>query len=174
MYEDTNRYTTSETFQWFKGIYPSGVAVNPTSLSTNRELVISNLTLSHAGDYYCVSKHPQIQIPYLDLVRERITLNVLRCPTEVTGELRSSTELLTVNSNATFSLNTTATGLTYKWTFYNDANGAAVKDGTQTTATATQSYAIAGSYLVRLEVTEANGCTTKFNKVVNVINNCVK
>ncbi|MEM0578783.1 PKD domain-containing protein, partial [Flavobacterium polysaccharolyticum] len=171
MYEDTNRYTTSETFQWFKGIYPSGVAVNPTSLSTNRELVISNLTLSHAGDYYCVSKHPQI--PYLELVRERITLNVLRCPTQVTGELRSSTELLTVNSNATFSLNTAATGLTYKWTFYNNSSGTVIKDDSQTTATATQSYSQAGSYLVRLEVIENNGCTTTFNKVINVINNCV-
>ncbi|TGD56850.1 choice-of-anchor J domain-containing protein [Flavobacterium humi] len=76
-----NRYTTNDTFQWFKGTYPGGVAVNSGFSTANRQLVLSNLTAANAGDYYCLSKHPQITNSSnsnhnLVLQREAIHLNV--------------------------------------------------------------------------------------------------
>lgn len=76
-----NRYTPDDTFQWYKGIYPNGVAVNSSFEINNRQLTLSNLTVANTGDYYCLSKHPQITNPAnsaqnLILVREPIHLNV--------------------------------------------------------------------------------------------------
>lgn len=174
-----DRFTNNDTFQWYKGVYPLGKII---SGATSRRFLISNPATLDAGDYYCLSKNPQITDPSVNgyyganrnliLERNPIHLEVINC-TPVTGTLKASAESPAVSASTVFSLETTATGLTYKWTFYNDASGTTVKDDAQTTAVASQSYSVAGSYLARLEVTEANGCTTKFDKVVNVINNCV-
>ncbi|PJJ11140.1 hypothetical protein CLU83_4636 [Flavobacterium sp. 1] len=167
MYADGDtRYLADDTYQWFK----NGTAITG---ATSRVYTIPSLLATDASTYVCKSYHAaNPDMSPLVLEREPITLKVINC-TPVTGTLKASTESPAVNASTAFSLETATTGLTYKWTFYNDASGTTVKDGIQTTATASQSYSVAGSYLVRLEVTETNGCTTKFDKVVNASNGCI-
>ncbi|WP_281323439.1 leucine-rich repeat domain-containing protein [Flavobacterium aestivum] len=172
MCEDGRYIKNVDTFQWYKGVYPNGVLINDDKAKA-RQYTISNLTVANAGNYYCLSKNPEITTPEENLIlqREPITLNVVNCNT-VAGTLKASNDNPTVGANTTFSLEPVATGLTYKWIFYNDANGTTVKDDSQTSATASQSYSIAGNYLVRLEVKDANGCMTTFNKFIEVKNYC--
>jgi Leucine-rich repeat (LRR) protein len=159
---DDNRYSADETFQWYtKGRIILG--------ATSSQYTISNLNTSNNGLYVCQSINPKL--PYLTLYRQNITLVVQNCPT-VTGTIVVNPTAVTTNTSTSFSLNTTATGLTYAWTFYNDATGTIVKDATQTTATATQTYSTAGSYLVKLVVTDANNCTTTFNNTITVVDLC--
>lgn len=66
--DDTN---INDTFQWYKGISPNGIAIQG---ATSRTYTLSNLTNLDAGNYYCVAKN--IQFPDLILEREPITLNV--------------------------------------------------------------------------------------------------
>ena len=76
MYED-NRFTPTDTYQWYKnGQIISG--------ATSREYTLSNLTLANAGDYYCISKNPQMTITTvanqnLTLTRNTIHLNIANC-----------------------------------------------------------------------------------------------
>ncbi|WP_264566850.1 PKD domain-containing protein [Flavobacterium sp. N3904] len=164
--EGDTRYLSDDTYQWFK----NGTAI---AGATSRIYTIPSLLATDAATYLCRSYHASNpDMSPLVLEREPITLKVINC-TPVAGTLKASAESPPVNASAIFSLETATTGLTYKWTFYDDTSGTIVKDGTQTAATASQSYSVPGSYLVRLEVTEANGCTTKFDKIVNVINSCV-
>jgi hypothetical protein len=77
MYED-NRFTPSDTYQWYKG----GQAIVG---ATNRQYTLSNLTLANAGDYYCVSTNPQMTLladnyQNLVLTRNTIHLNVIIPP----------------------------------------------------------------------------------------------
>ncbi|MFK6999642.1 hypothetical protein [Flavobacterium oreochromis] len=93
MCED-GRYTDKDTFQWFKKVkWGSPVAITLESVN-NRTLTLPNLRTSDAGDYYCISKHPQITNPAIatqNLILERhpITLNVTPCSntTPIKGEI---------------------------------------------------------------------------------------
>ncbi|WP_195760083.1 PKD domain-containing protein [Flavobacterium sp. LC2016-23] len=161
MYED-NLFTPEETFQWYKnGVLISG--------ATNRQYTLSNLASENAGNYYCKSIHPTItnpSVPYgaqnLILEREPITLKIINC-TPVTGTLNPTTQNTFTNTDVNFSLTTTATGLTYEWTFQNVSNST-----TFTSSSATYSYATPGSYNVTLVVTDSNGCKTTFTKIMEV------
>ncbi|WP_281309717.1 VWA domain-containing protein [Flavobacterium flavigenum] len=170
MYED-NRFTPEETYQWYKGVSPNGVLIEG---ATSRNFVLSNLDSSNEGDYYCISTHPEISLkldPWgftLTLERNPIHLAVTNC-TPVNMVLKVSEQNPMQNTNVTFSLETSATNITYNWKFYN-ANNALID--TKTTATVLQNFATPGIHKVVLEVTDATGCVRKFEKSVTVIDPC--
>ncbi|KQX15083.1 PKD domain-containing protein [Flavobacterium sp. Root420] len=161
-----NRYTSADTFQWYKGQYPNGELITN---ATNRQYTISNLTFSNSGDYYCLSSHPQITIltnPNQNLVLERqiITLDV-SCDSNVSGIILPDLNEFILNSNINFSFDTSFTNLIYDWTFYN-LDGTV--SSTATTNTVNKSYTAAGSYKVRLIITDQNGCKATFEKTVTI------
>jgi Leucine-rich repeat (LRR) protein len=170
MYED-DRFTSEETFQWYKGISPNGVLIEGAN---SRSYTITNLTASNEGDYYCVSKHPEISLKLdawnlnLTLERKPIHVAVTNCA-PINMILKASQESPMQNANTIFSLETTATNLTYNWKFYNPDN--TLKD-TQTSETVTQSFPIPGVNKAILEVADATGCIRKFEKTINVIDPC--
>ncbi len=76
------RYTIDDTFQWYKGVYPSGTLI---SGATQRTFTIPSLVAGDAGSYYCLSRHPQMTIATnpshnLVLVRNQIQLTVTAAP----------------------------------------------------------------------------------------------
>jgi Leucine-rich repeat (LRR) protein len=76
MYED-NRFTPADTYQWYK----NGQVI---AGATSRQYTLANLTLANSGDYYCISKNPQMTIASvanqnLILTRNTIHLNVSNC-----------------------------------------------------------------------------------------------
>ncbi|MDW8851438.1 PKD domain-containing protein [Flavobacterium sp. MMLR14_040] len=95
------------------------------------------------------------------------------CPNDclpITGILKTNPESPMLNVSNNFSLETSATGLTYNWIFYNLDNSEKER---QNTASATQIYTAAGNYKVHLIVTDANSCTTTFTKIINIPSNCI-
>jgi len=158
-----NRYSPTDTYQWSK----DGVVIPG---ATNRQYTISNLTIQDRGSYTCVSKNSLITTQKAGqlfiLYRRSIDLRVTP-PTcySVPGEIKTPTEIIAPHENTTFSLETTATNITYQWTLYGENN---VIVATPTTSTATQSYNSPGYYLTNLIVTEPNGCKTYFNKTIKV------
>lgn len=162
-----NRYTINDTFQWYKGKFPDGGLING---ATNREYTISNLSPSDAGDYYCLSSHPQITIatnPDRNLVLERepITLKIA-CATEVTGaSIMPSNNSFTTDTNIEFYLDSTYPNLTYNWTFYNLDN---TPNETYEGNYILKSFDTPGTYRMNLVVMQENGCTTSFDKYITV------
>ncbi|MEO6175589.1 MAG: PKD domain-containing protein [Flavobacterium circumlabens] len=149
-------YLPSDTYKWFKNGIEIVGAVN--SIYT-----ISNLTTSNAGVYICRSYHTSSpDISPLVLEREPITLSIINC-TPVIGTINPTTQNTFTNTDVNFSLTTTATGLTYEWTFQNVSNST-----TFTSSSATYSYPAPGSYNVTLVVTDSNGCKTTFTKIMEV------
>ncbi len=183
--DGSNRYTPDDTFQWFKGIpyYPGSVAINSGFSASNRQLTISNVTAADAGDYYCLSKHPQITNPIdnsQDLVLERnpIHLKVSSCP-PINGSL--STEGVSINSAAivpyvcgnnlrliTFTPTVPQDGLTFQWIVKSPTNEVLY---TSTSSYGTEyEFTIPGINTVELVVKDANGCTSlPFTTTVEVI-----
>lgn len=170
MYDDL-RFTPSETFQWYKGISPNGVLIEG---ATSHNFVLSNLDASNEGDYYCVATHPEISLkldPWhrtLTLERNPIHVAVTNCA-PVNMVLKVSEQSPMQNTAVTFSLETTATSLTYIWKFYN-ANNALID--TKTSATVLQNFATSGIHKIVLEITDATGCMRKFEKSITVIDPC--
>ncbi|MGV7108070.1 hypothetical protein [Flavobacterium sp. U410] len=77
MHENGN-YSSVEEYQWYKGTYPSGIAI---SGATSRQYIIGSVSTSDTGSYYCLSTHPDITISSnnsknLVLQREQINLSV--------------------------------------------------------------------------------------------------
>lgn len=87
----------------------------------------------------------------------------------IAGEIKIPTETVNLNETTTFSFQTTATNFTYKWTFFNTNF---VEVGTATTSTVNRSYNKVGDYLVRLVLTDQNGCITTIGKSVKVVAGC--
>lgn len=85
------------------------------------------------------------------------------------GTIKASAESQIINTNTIFSLETTATNLTYKWTFYNLDNSV---NTTATTAQVSKSYSVAGDYKVSLEVTDDKGCMTLFDTTIAITQPC--
>ena len=96
------------------------------------------------------------------------------CPeklcTPIEGVLKSTPQVLNANVNASFSLETVATNLTYDWTFYNLDNTTVLAKAT--TALATQSFSGAGRYRVVLNVKDDKGCETPFETFATVLPAC--
>ncbi|QSB27667.1 VWA domain-containing protein [Flavobacterium sp. CLA17] len=175
MYED-ERFSPNEVFQWYKGISPNGVLI---AGATSRKFVIPNLDLSDAGDYYCVSTHPQITIPTnvnrnLILTRNPIHLNIVNCD-PIAGTLKSTAEKFYTNAQSKFSFETTATGLTYEWSTAT-ATGTPVNTlPSNTTSLYSYSFTEAGDYVVTLIVKDDNQCSTTFTKAIKVVDRyCAK
>lgn len=161
-----HRYTDNDKFKWYKGNYPSGILV---SQDESRQLTISNLNSSHAGNYYCLSTNPEITNPLntsqnLVLLREPITLKIVNCPT-IQGSITSTTDKFHTNAESTFAFeSTTTTGLTYQWSV-------TPENGTTTSNTLnsyTHTFTEAGDYEVKLIITDSTGCTTDFTKSIKV------
>lgn len=156
-----HRYTDDDTFQWYKS---GQLILNATS----RQLTISNLKLSDAGNYHCVSQHPQITsttkiTQRLILEREPITLQITNCPV-TPGSITSTTEKFHTNAESSFAFESTATGLTYQWSV-TPANGTTTSN---TLNSYTHTFADAGDYEVKVVATDSIGCTTTFTKTIKV------
>ncbi|OXB04032.1 PKD domain-containing protein [Flavobacterium pectinovorum] len=98
-------------------------------------------------------------------INKNVTVQVKHICTEIAGSIKASTEKIKTNNNTVFSLQTTATNITYKWIFYNTNS---VEIGTATTSTAEWVYTTPGDYLVALEITDQYACKTKLYKTVKV------
>ncbi|MCO6173451.1 hypothetical protein NHF50_00175 [Flavobacterium sp. NRK F10] len=75
MHEDGN-YSANEQYQWYKGVYPNGVAI---AGATARQYTINPVSSTDSGSYYCLSDHPTITKPgvlFKDLVLEREQINL--------------------------------------------------------------------------------------------------
>lgn len=160
-----HRYTDNDKFKWYKGNYPNGTLI---SQDESRQITITNLNLSHAGNYYCLSTHPQItnsQYIYQNLIlrREPIRLQITNCTT-TEGSITSPTDKFHTNGESSFAFESTATGLTYEWSV-TPANGTATSN---TLDSYTHTFTEAGDYEVKLVATDANGCSTTFTKPVKV------
>lgn len=86
MHEDGN-YSPNEQYQWYKGVYPNGVAI---AGATARQYTINPVSSTDSGSYYCLSDHPTITKPgvlFKDLVLEREQINLT-----VTASAASCTE----------------------------------------------------------------------------------
>jgi len=164
-----DRFTANDTYQWYKGVSPNGIAI---SGATTRQYTISNTATSNTGDYYCLSKHPQITDSYngymgairnLILERNPIHLIISNCP-PTEGSITSTTDKFHTNAESSFAFESTATRLTYEWSV-TPANGTATSN---TLNSYTHTFTEAGDYEVKLVATDANGCSTTFTKTVKV------
>lgn len=97
------------------------------------------------------------------------TINVTPKCNIITGNIKLNPEEPVLNQVTNFSLDSSSSGLTYIWTFYNANN--TVKE-VQTTAIATQTYTNRGDYKVSLTVTDMNGCTNTFEKTIRLRGEC--
>ncbi|TRX33704.1 VWA domain-containing protein [Flavobacterium sp. ZT3R18] len=166
MCEDGRYVPNVDTFQWFK----NGVAVTDVSIN-NRSYTISNLSAANAGDYYCVSKNPQITD--LTLQRHPIHLSVTNC-TPKEGELKVMSEKLSVNETVNFSFlemvqavggktisalanKDSLPGTKYTWTI-TDETGKEVSKQETTTTSYGYAFTTPGKYLVKLDIIDENGC----------------
>jgi len=154
-----------DTYKWFKN-------GNEISGAIGNIYTISSVLTEDEGTYICRSYHvTDPDMSPLVLEREPITLKVVPCTSTVAGTVIASPANPTVNVETNFSLETTASGLTYEWTFYNLDNTEKAK---VTTAQASQIYTIPGTYNVKLVVADFNGCKTNLPVfTVTVIDSCI-
>ncbi|MCD0467444.1 hypothetical protein [Flavobacterium sp. ENC] len=169
--DGVHRYTDNDKFQWYKGFYPSGVLI-PSGES--RQLTLSNLKLSDAGYYYCLSTHPQITnaaaaSQNLILERQSITLLIATCPT-IAGSIKTTAEKFYTNTESSFTFETTATGLTYEWSVATAAGTPVNAAPSNTIGSYSYTFSEAGDYIVTLIAKDAKGCATTFTKPIQVIN----
>ncbi|MRX41913.1 hypothetical protein GJU43_21755 [Flavobacterium sp. LC2016-23] len=169
--DGVHRYTDNDKFKWYKGVYPNGVLI---SQDESRQLTISNLKLSDAGNYYALSTHPQITnaaIANRNLILERqpITLKITNCPT-VAGNIKAATEKFYTNAESSFTFETTATGLTYEWSVATAAGTSVNAAPSNTNGSYSYTFSEAGDYIVTLIAKDVNGCSTTFTKPIQVIN----
>jgi len=174
MYAD-GRFTGQETYQWYKTQAGGGFFILPSE--TSRQLKIPVLSARDNGVYFCQSKHPQITIPNpqdqsknLELFTALIHLNVTDCNPLISGTIKTSVANPSLDENIDFSFETSNTGLSYKWIFYNLDN--TTEMGTATTPQVSRSYNTIGDYKITVLVTDANGCSTTFNKIIKVVKVC--
>lgn len=175
MYED-DRFSPNEVFQWYKGISPNGVLIPG---ATSRKFVIPNLAAADAGDYYCVSTHPQITVSTnmnrnLILTRNPIHLSIIHCDAPE-GSIKTTAEKFYTNAQSKFSFETTATGLTYEWSAATAAGTPVNTLPSSTKGSYSYTFTEVGDYVVTLVVKDANQCSTTFTKAIKVVDRyCAK
>jgi Leucine-rich repeat (LRR) protein len=169
MFEDgDDRSHPLDTYKWFK----NGVEIVGAS---NKTYTIYNLKVSDGGYYDCKAYHnntPNMS-PFV-LERNsgiRLEVNAVVC-TPAVGTLKASSENPSVNDTISFSLETTNTGLSYKWVFY-ELDAIKKKDSILTEQ-ASLKYTFPGRYKILLEVKDSKGCITTFDKFIEVKNYCAK
>jgi hypothetical protein len=129
-----------------------------------------DLEYSDSEDYNFVAKQPlltavaPVQQPVLE--NGPTLLNEL-CSPQTTGSLNITSEDFLIGRSVNFSFDTTTANLYYKWTFYN-LDGTVSGSTTISASTASQTYNSAGTYKIKLEVTQA-GCITTFEKTFTVV-----
>jgi len=91
MFED-NYFSNNNTYQWYKGVYPSGTAIVG---ETNREYTINNVSLSDSGDYYCLANNTIVN--GLTLEKNPIHLSVQEASCTVNNPNSDSVGGLVIN-----------------------------------------------------------------------------
>ena len=162
MFENGN-FHPEDTYQWFK----DGVEI---AAANSRTYVLSNATLSDAGTYTCKAYHLTPDMSPLVLEREAIILNVLNCDL-LTGKITSPSEEFCISQQSAFTFETTAANLTYKWSAI-ASTGLALDIPPDSNAKYAYTFANPGSYIIKLEVTDAEGCTANFSKSIQVVVAC--
>lgn len=107
-----------------------------------------------------------------DCVRASEIRYINFCPgncNALVGSIKTNSEIVSLNTPLSFSVETTATVLNYNWTFYNSDN--TVKE-TQSSAISTQTYTAPGTYKVVVIATDSNNCQTTFTKTIK-ISSCI-
>ncbi|MFH6988803.1 leucine-rich repeat domain-containing protein [Flavobacterium collinsii] len=149
---------TNFTYQWtLYGL--NGVLSTPTTSTATQSYLAPGdyqIVLITTDDNYCTSSFYK-------------NFKVVKACTSISGTIQIPTETITTNQNVPFSFNTTATDISYEWTFYNLDNSERSK---ATTSTVTKSYTSPGNYRVKLEITGQDGCKIYFNKTVTITGEC--
>jgi hypothetical protein len=168
MCEDGRYLTNTDTFQWYKGVSPNGIEIQG---ATSRVYTINNLNFGNAGDYYCLSKHPQMTNPvsiYENLVLESnpIHLKFANCaqlPGDI-GILSKEGPYTCGDRNLTFGYSGSLTNLNYTWNLKGP-------DGTLLASSTNSSFlfTLPGINKVELVITEANGCVSTFVYNVSIV-----
>lgn len=107
-----------------------------------------------------------------DCVRASEIRYINFCPENcntLVGSIKTNSEIVSLNTPLSFSVETTATVLNYNWTFYNSDN--TVKE-TQSSAISTQTYTVPGTYTIVVIATDSNNCQTTFTKTIK-ISSCI-
>jgi len=178
-------FSLNNTYQWYKGIYPSGVEI-PGAI--NRVYNISDVSLSDAGDYYCLANNTIIN--GLTLQRRPIHLEIEEgCTQEITdinlgqciyyknGNSKSQPPAqgsFCVGENYCFGYNDNYSGnyndnISFLWTFY-DTDGVTVLH-TENIPFPNYAFPNGGLHNVTLEITYADGCTAEYTEAI-VIEDC--
>ncbi len=165
MYED-GRFTLADTYQWYK----NGQAIPG---ATSRQYTLSNLTLANAGDYYCVSKNPQMTVTSvtpqnLILTRNTIHLNIVTC-TPLAGTINSPQETFCNNTESAFSFASNSSNLTYNWSTMTSENVVINTVTADTSGNYKYYFNTPGSYIIKADAIDSMGCTTTFTKLIDVI-----
>lgn len=172
MYED-GRYTPNDTYQWY---HFHGDTTKEIPGATSRTYTIENIKFKDGGYYYCISTNPYITDKMywetnLYLTKNKIHLNVNVLCEPVVGTIKTPVETISANQDINVSFETTASNITYKWTFYNADNSAILS--TSTDSSPNLYYPLPGTYKINLVVTDENQCTTSFDKNITIIpQNC--
>ncbi|WP_127340755.1 PKD domain-containing protein [Flavobacterium cupreum] len=153
------RYEEDMPMEDLLSLIESKIYINLNQYSSSNQYLVSCYTQQSTGKSLLKPNDCQYgsEIKFIDF-----------CPNEcdpLLGVIKLNTEKPALNTVTNFSLETVATGLTYNWTFYNADNS--IKE-TQTTATVSQTYTVAGTYKVILIATDANNCTTTFTKTITI------
>ncbi|PKB18341.1 hypothetical protein [Flavobacterium sp. 5] len=160
MIEDNKYLPAADTFQWYK---------NGTSIpgAESKDYLISYLTSTNSGEYYCISKNTKIAD--LTLERNVINLNVNNCNAE-TGEIKQQTDQLCSLEKSNFSFETSSTNLSYIW-FVLNSNGTTLETSSlNSTGLFSFSFPSPGTYLIKIIVTNKNtNCSNTLYKNVDVI-----
>ena len=154
MYED-NQFTPSDTYQWYK----NGQAI---SGATSRQYTLANLTLANAGDYYCISKNPQMTITTVTnqnftLTRNTIHLSVANCNAILSSVVGTDTQTI-CNSAAIAPITYTTAGLITGATFSGLPAGV-TGDFTSNTVTISGTPSYAGTFPYTVTYTGDCGST---------------
>jgi len=155
-----NRYLPEDTFQWYK----DGREI-PEAKS--RTFTINSFnSATNKGVYTCLSNN--VMVRDLTLSRNKIHLNASNC-SEVQGDIITPDHIsLRVNQILNFTFQTTTTNLKYDWKIYSLENQLLDQSKEQSFATIID----INNCKIELVVTDVNGCTTSFTKILKLGSGC--
>lgn len=167
MHENGND-SSLETYQWYKGIYPTGTAI---AGANSRQYTIPSLQLSDSGSYYCLSTHPIITMTsnvYKNLIlqREPIKLNVVNnCP-PLNGEifLKNSYQC-GINFMTPFGFSNYSSLDSYSWSITNPLDNIVFNSSIPSPSF---TFTDLGTNIIDLIVTKPDGCSYQFSKNVHI------